>query len=65
MNPWNGRLHFSDEPDRYERMRALFPVDDTRRIIHATADAGKVALERDAKGRWLRGRWQRLLKWAA
>jgi uncharacterized protein YjhX (UPF0386 family) len=35
-------------------MRALFPVVDTRRVVHAKADAGKVALDRDAKGRWLR-----------
>jgi hypothetical protein len=54
MNPWNGRLHFDNEPNRFARMRALFPVVDTRRVVHATADASKVGLERDAKGRWLR-----------
>jgi hypothetical protein len=65
MNAWNGRLHFADEPDRFARMRALFPVVDTRRVIHATADSGTVGLVRDAKGRRLRGGWRALLKWAA
>jgi hypothetical protein len=59
------KVHFSGEPDRFARMRALFPTQNTLRVIHAEAKPSKVTLFYDAKGQWIgRGIWQKFRRTA-